>query len=497
MKNINILSLVQAHDSLNKEVFDCFLQHHDIKFRNEELNDLKCLITLLQGLNNDVNIFNGFYVGYKIPQIGKEFDLLRFGNDSVINVELKSTGTEEKIKQQLIKNKCYLSSLGKLLHNLSYVSETKKTYILNSGNNLEEVQINFLLNLLLGQELSEIENIDSLFNPSDYLVSPFNSTDKFIRKEYFLTQHQEAIKGSILKPLPSAESANFISVVGGAGTGKTLLVYDIARELIEKEKKILIIHCGNLNEGQEKLIDNNWRIVPVKYHHYRKLSDYYAVLVDEAQRLKLEQLEKIIKMINESKGNCIFSYDKIQTLARWEERNDIDSKINEIKSLAKYKLTEKIRTNEEIAYFIKMLFNKNKKPSLSSHGNIEINYFKDVDYAKIYLSSLDRRKWECLAFTPSQYQHEHHEQYANSLDKTSHEVIGQEFDGVAVIIDKYFKYDEHGGLIYDSETYYDPVKMLLQNITRARKRVNLVIIDNEELLTRCMFALKGQSAFAD
>jgi len=85
---------------------------------------------------------------------------------------------------------------------------------------------------------------------------------------------------------------------------------------------------------------------------------------------------------------------------------------------------------------------------------------------------------------------EHHEKYSEISKKTSHKVIGQEFDGVAVTIDKYFSYGEGGELVYGGQAYYSPVKMLFQNITRARKRVNLVIIDNEELLDRCMHILQ-------
>lgn len=98
--------------------------------------------------------------------------------------------------------------------------------------------------------------------------------------------------------------------------------------------------------------------------------------------------------------------------------------------------------------------------------------------------------WEVLRFTPSQYNKEHHKQYFDSFSKTSHEVIGQEFDGVAIAMDKYFTYDAAGDLTYSGGAYYAPVKMLFQNITRARRRLNLVIIANEEILERCLAILK-------
>src|SRR5690606_27130626 len=105
--------------------------------------------------------------------------------------------------------------------------------------------ISFLEKLLSDQECYGDEVIDDKFNPSDYLVSPFNSPKKFLDNKYFLTQQQESIKNKIMGSLRAAKTSNFFSVIGGAGTGKTLLIYDIVKNLIEDKKKPLIIHCGN------------------------------------------------------------------------------------------------------------------------------------------------------------------------------------------------------------------------------------------------------------
>lgn len=137
-----------------------------------------------------------------------------------------------------------------------------------------------------------------------------------------------------------------------------------------------------------------------------------------------------------------------------------------------------------------MLFNNKRSIPLSSNGNIEINYFNSTEDAKSYLDALDESKWEILRFTPSLYNNEHHEKYSEASDKTSHQVIGQEFDGVAVTIDSFFSYDGNGDLIYSGSAYYAPTKMLFQNITRSRKKLNLVIIGNEALLNRCITILQ-------
>ncbi len=502
MKSINLLSLVQAKNSLDPDIYSNFLNHYSIGIKEQEVGDLEILINCLKEAkgSGDFNdnfydfrskniIFDKFYVGYKIPQISKEFDLLRFGTKCLINIELKRKGNENIILKQLKQNKHYLNVIKKQQkYYLSFVSETKQLYRLKKDNSLKEVNISVLKKLLKNQNSKNFENIDDLFDPSEYLVSPFNSTQKFLQNDYFLTSQQEGIKKKVLNSLKSVNGSNFISVTGNAGTGKTLLIYDIVKSL-QDGCKPLIIHCGNLNEGQEQLNTDGWKILPIKSYSKCDLSNYGAVFIDEAQRLKQDQFNYIVKKIEKINGNCIFSYDKVQTLHKSEQYSDIDSKIKNIISQPELRLTDKIRTNKEIAAFIKMLFCNKRNVEFEDKGNIEINYFKDLNDAKSYLYSLDEDHWEVLKFTPSMHTKEHHMEYLIDSKKASHAVIGQEFDGVALVIDDLFQYDEGGKLGYKGQTYYDAEKMLFQNITRTRKRLNLVIIDNEELLDRCVSIL--------
>ena len=97
--------------------------------------------------------------------------------------------------------------------------------------------------------------------------------------------------------------------------------------------------------------------------------------------------------------------------------------------------------------------------------------------------------WDVLRFTPSRFNSEHHQKYYTSWYKNSHEVIGQEFDNVAIAVDNFFKYNDEGDLVYCGNAYYESAKMLFQNITRAKKRLNMVIIDNQEVLHRCLSIL--------
>jgi Cdc6-like AAA superfamily ATPase len=490
LKNINIKSLLQAKDTLKIDGFSGFLKHYGIEIKSAEIEDLRSLVNVLHSLECSIKMFDKFYVGYKIPQIGKEFDLLRFGKKSVINLELKKTSTEEKIKKQLTRNRYYLSFIGREVYGFTFVSNSKELYFLKSDGSLEKAKFEFLVKLLNDQEVGDTEIVDELFEPSDYLVSPFNSTQKFLKNEYFLTHQQEEVKSEIIGSLSSPKESRFISITGSAGTGKTLLIYDIAKQLRESKKMPLIIHCGYLNAGQEELIKHGWKIISIRNYASHDLGNYDLVIIDEAQRIYTKQLDDIVEKVNLSSGNCIFSYDRLQTLSDSEEKSDIGTKINAVKAITGYKLSEKIRTNKEIAEFIKMLFNNKRNLTITNKGNVEINYFKSVEYAKSYLEILDGEKWEVLRFTPSQYNNEHHEKYSSLPNMNSHQVIGQEFDGVVVTIDQFFSYDKEGELIYRGSAYYQPAKMLFQNITRSRKKLNLVIIGNEELLNRCIAILQ-------
>lgn len=490
MKRVNIQSLLQAKDSLKGEGFKGFLKYYGVDIKGAEIEDLRSLVNSLGAIGCSIGGLDRFYVGYKIPQIGKEFDLLRFGRKFIVNIELKNNCSEEKIKRQLIRNKYYLSFIGRQVYTFTFVSESQELHFLRDDEQLEKIEIAYLAGLLTDQDIDDAELPDDLFSPSDYLVSPFNSTKKFLAGGYFLTHQQEEVKSQIINSLEPPRAARFISIIGSAGTGKTLLAYDIAKQLIESKRKPLIIHCGQLNDGHVELKNNGWAIVPIKYYGNQDLAYYDLIIIDEAQRIYPNQLEAIIEKVRLAKCCCIFSHDKLQTLANWEEARDISAKIDSINPITQYKLSEKIRTNKEIAAFIKMLFNNKRFLPISSNGNIEINYFNATENAKDYLDSLDNNKWEVLRFTPSQYNKEHHEKYSEASNRTSHQVIGQEFDGVAVTIDNFFTYADNGDLIYRGGAYYAPPKMLFQNITRSRKRLNLVIIDNEELLNRCITILQ-------
>ncbi|EAI1237052.1 hypothetical protein A0U21_00465 [Campylobacter lari] len=79
---------------------------------------METLLSFCELLKNqnikEQNIFENYYISYKLPHIEKEFDLLRVGENTIINIELKSEFTDEnKILLQLKRNYYYLTMLKK------------------------------------------------------------------------------------------------------------------------------------------------------------------------------------------------------------------------------------------------------------------------------------------------------------------------------------------------------------------------------------------------
>jgi len=497
MRFCHLQSICEAYSNLNEELLLKYLDYFKISIKKSELKDLQIFLNFISASSENKSIYENYYVWYEIPQIGKEFDLLKFWNNYNINIELKRCGSEKKIKDQLIRNKYYLGFLDKETFCFSFISEEEKVYKLDTNNELIEVDLTELINILEGQELKEIQNIDDIFNPSNYLVSPFNSTEEFIRNQYFLTSQQEEIKEKTIIEIRTSKSS-FISIVGNAWTGKTLLTYDIAKDSIGNKKKTLVIHCWILNLGQERLRDTyNWDIVAIKDFRDKDISLYSLIIIDEVQRIYPGQLKHIISEIKQYEKTCIFWYDKKQCLSWREINNDIEKLIETYVVPIKFQLTKKIRSNKEVASFIKCLFEAHKEIDKIDMSNIKLNYFKTYSEAKAYIKTLKERDWKVINYTPSNRQSLPYDNFKIHYEESTHNVIGQEFDNVIGVVDSHFYYDENKKLStknYKIEPYYHPTKMLLQILTRTRRKLNFIVIDNEEIMIRCLEILTANSA---
>jgi hypothetical protein len=500
----NLISFVSIRDSEAEE--------HCLRFL-----DTKCKTTEIENIRsfcNDLNLyepisvvacFSNFFIGFKIPQISKEFDLLRIGDDCVINIELKSRYTD-KICHQLKQNKHYLSFLQKEMRLFTYCASNSKIYTLNDHDNLIEAEFEQLFDTLKDQTNIFHGDLTNLFNPSVFLVSPFNSTDRFLNDEYFLTAQQEEITAKVQKVLDE-KSFHIVSIKGNAGTGKSLLLYHIAKKLTSVSPDILIIHGGKLNDGQRKLIESGWRIEPVKSilplfddtstvpklqsdgsvidgkeYTQAGVQKYAAILVDEAQRITERQLNLIIRYAEKNQALCIFSHDPAQILNYSERTTKISETLEEM-AHNKSTLTKSIRTNKEIIAFIDVIFGK-KHGKICPSKNTRVVFFKAIEWAAAYISSKVRDGWKYISHTPQIDKYRIPSKYDPLLDiagsENAHRVIGQEFDNVIAVVYDTFYYDDDG-ILQSHALQDDPYPKrdtFFQAITRARQQLEIVIVDN-------------------
>lgn len=493
MKPVNLLSVIQSFLYMERSLFQKFMNHYGIDIlkgiRDYELEGIKKLLEELLK-HKDISITDGYYLGYSIPQIGKEFDLLRFGDNNIINIEIKSESTLDKINKQQIRNRYYLSFLNKELHIYTYISNEHKLYKLIIGatdSTTQEVQVSELFDRLAEQLVVTYTNIDEIFNPSDYLVSPFNSTDKFINGSYFLTVQQECIFNDIQKTFDNSNK-NFIAITGDAGTGKTLLTYHIARVLQQRRIRVLILHCAQLNNGHNKLNENwGWNICMPKYSP--AFNDFDVIIIDEAQRLYPSQFKKIVESVRQLNKSCIFSYDEKQYLHDNEKNYNIKDKIEIELGCSPFRLKDKIRTNKEISYFIKQIFNQNRNIPDIKFPNVDFIYCKEYKSAKLLLNMMCKKGWKVPNYTPGTRSFFKYEEYLSEDHDCAHSVIGQEFENVVIVLDESFKYNSTGELIANNR-YYSQKQMLYQIVTRAIKKLYVVIINNEVMLNRCIQILQ-------
>lgn len=477
-------------------------------------HEIECIVSLVKRFSDRSNLMqltDNFFVGYKMEGLGEEFDLLRINKNSVVDIELKRKKEEGGVRKQLKRKAYYLGFIeGKKCHCFSYLQEENILYKLDESKDLVEASFEDLCDLLMAEN-EKIESIDALFRPSNYFVSPFNATERFMEGKYCLTPQQLNIKGDIMKAV-GRNNAEFLALTGEAGTGKTLLAYDIAKELMSEGKKVLIIHCANLNSGQYVLKEeHSWNIFAIKEIHSESteadrtdLSKYDVIVIDEAQRIYPWQFDFICDEIKAYKLKCLFSYDEKQCLSNREMYQDISSKIQRMLNNNPFELTDKIRINRAISLFIDSLFDNRKGINSEDYSCIDLCYCTSVREVRQLSNFLDGhniddsksvKDWIIPRYTPghSSYPPIPYEAYGVGND-SAHSIIGQEYDKVVAVIDETFHYDEEGKLTggkgYD---YYSQSRMLYQIMTRARQRLYVIILNNPPMLERCLKILERSS----
>lgn len=492
---------------------------HNKKKIIDEIKIIRRMVDIFREKRAEDFVYENWFYSFTIPNISKEFDLLKIGLDNkIINIEIKSNRVEnEKIEKQLRQNIGYLSHIHKdekrEIFSFTCMLDKGKLKIFRYDEKLEESSIDELLECARKIEKARDNNIEDLFRPKDYLISPFNNPEKFIEGRYFLTNEQEKIRKEITGNIKKKKS--LYSIEGEAGTGKTLLLYDIAKTL-SADYAVGIIHCGNLNNGHNCLNNEfkkenmNISIISVKkitddfilYKYSDWLKHYEIICIDETQRIYESTLEFILENYDNKGTNIqgiIFSYDPKQKMSISENENN-NLNIIKARSPKELELSGNIRTNTGIYFFIENMRDLKKKYKTVSYTDIDIVYAEDrEDFVKLR-GFYEYKGYTFLAYTPASKKYDNDfNKYLkqNSYNyKSSHDVIGQEFDKIIILVDNNFYYDSKKELKGKEHPNGDYLfeNLLYQNITRVKEKLCIIVLNNKDVFEK-LIEIKEKNLF--
>ena len=484
--NIYLLSRITDEESFRIAEDHLCRKEERARTQYHEMESLRRLVGSLDDEGLDINDFDGFYYGYHIPRIGKEFDLLKISDNICVNIELKSQEvSEEQILHQLLKNRYYLSHLGRRLYLYTAVTNTMDCYRLSVSGELIKSDIRDIASSLRAFRQKSVSPIDELFQASEYLVSPIETPEKFIQGEYFLTQAQEQVKKELMTGIEQAAGASFYLIYGRAGTGKTLMIYDIARTLA-KNGKVLMIHCGPLYKELQMISAalNNLDIIADEELDNRYLDNNSSgfVLIDEAQRLTPDTLQMITEHVRKNGQTCIFCTDHEQILTVTEMENNIPGRIRDLGLTGEYQLSEKLRMNKELFSFLLCMKNPaHKEEQHYTYSNVEVMYADTTAEAQIMLGYYKNKGYTFINYAGTFSDLNPFAEYEEDFDILH--IIGREFDKVVILMDQTFYYNEEGrlqGIPCPDPEYMYP-NLFYQGITRVREKLTVIILRAPQL----------------
>lgn len=520
MRPVNLYLLTRDMDKNTYTEFENILsaRKERMQIKEHEFGSLRRLVDILQEKGVTIAQLDGFFYSYTIRQIGKEFDLLKIdAPNRVLNIELKSMSvTEEKIERQLLKNKYYLGTLADRLDMYTYVEETDSLYTLQD-NVLKKAEFSELVCAVKSFSEYGTDNPDKLLQAKNYLISPLNMPKEFLEGRYFLTQQQEMIKKNICESLSDENSCtSYWGITGIAGTGKTLIMYDLAKEM-SKTGKVLLIHCGILSDGHRMLNDmmenvdiisgndicgnsfernhlnenslserslNENSLCRSSFGEMKIVQDRYQfLLIDEAQRMSENALEFIKSVTGNGIKICIFSYDYFQILSKTEQRRNIPARIATLPGFTELKLSGRIRSNREMNSFIQTLLDLRERDQnhIYQYENVDVLFAKDdKEAAQIINFYRNERGYTFI-------------EYDDPIkdcpgDINVLETSGMEFEDVIITLTDHFKYSDEGVLMGNAHPNpdYSYYRLLFQSVSRTRERLCIVVVGDGVLFGKVL-----------
>lgn len=431
-----------------------------------------------------IRALDGFYFSYTIAHISKEFDLLKLSEDGscILNIELKSEAIEEeRIRKQLSQNRYYLSHISNTIYSFTYVMETDTVYYLNAKGYMKACPVKELADVLRRPafETYVAKDLDKHFRASDYLISPAASPEKFLQGNYFLTNQQTEFKRTILEMIESRQESGYspvITVGGAAGTGKTLLLLDLAMAL-SKKKMVLFITGGRLSEGYHT-INDRLRKVSICEAEQASVSDEYAyVLIDEAGRVDPDTLERLLGQVKKERVPCVVAYDSYRLLSKDADLQRTQSIIIRHSTL-NLAFSGNIRINRHVFAFLCTMFHLKEMPPHHDYSSIDILYASDAKEAEVIVRYYEEKGYVKIPLPEGRGM--------DHTDEVPGLMAGIEYDSVVITLDSRFYYNEETYLCASGDNADALLTLLYEGISRAREKLCLVVIGHEELFGRIL-----------
>ena len=469
MKSISIYALTRKQNIEHLQKLEQQLsgREHMLKMKEWELESMRALVERLELHMQDVSALRLFY-SFQIPRLGKEFDLLQIRENQIINIELKSGAvSEEAIQKQLIQNRYYLSALGKPIQSYTYISSQNRLMRLTNHDHVIEASWNQLCAALQKEGKDYSDDIENLFRAEWYLFSPLTEPNRFLNKEYFLTSQQRDIKRQILKKI-CEEQTGYFSFSGLPGTGKTLLLYDIAMKLSNRQQ-VCIIHCGEAGKKWEILHKRLQRIDFLSDNQLEtqfSLEDYHAILVDEAHLLSVEKLNVLLNMSEDRP--IIFSSDSEEMISPKEIDQSTMKRMEELPNLQTFRLTNRIRTNAELSSFIQNMMHLPVRKNQNEFPHVSVVYANDTKEADTLVQDYIRQGY----------------QYFSQMGNAELGITAvRDTEQMVVMLDERYYYDEDQYLRSRNpmQNGQSEVRRLFHLLNQAKENLAFVVKENETL----------------
>ena len=469
MKSISMYALTRKQNIEHLQKLEQQLsgREHMLKMKEWELESMRALVERLELHMQDVSALRLFY-SFQIPRLGKEFDLLQIRENQIINIELKSGAvSEEAILKQLIQNRYYLSALGKPIQSYTYISSQNRLMRLTNHDHVIEASWNQLCAALQKEGKDYSDDIENLFRAEWYLFSPLTEPNRFLNKEYFLTAQQRDIKRQILKKI-CEEQTGYFSFSGLPGTGKTLLLYDIAMKLSNRQQ-VCIIHCGEAGKKWEILHKRLQRIDFLSDNQLEtqfSLEDYHAILVDEAHLLSVEKLNVLLNMSEDRP--IIFSSDSEEMISPKEIDQSTMKRMEELPNLQTFRLTNRIRTNAELSSFIQNMMHLPVRKNQNEFPHVSVVYANDTKEADTLVQDYIRQGY----------------QYFSQMGNAELRITAvRDTEQMVVMLDERYYYDEDQYLRSRNpmQNGQSEVRRLFHLLNQAKENLAFVVKENETL----------------